>query len=85
MSELSRQEMAFLATAEGGSSADTINNLPADLYNPNSMAITIKKAKIKDNLFLEAEYSEQVQDGTNLVKKDCTAPVHDDMHGHLAR
>lgn len=41
--------------------------------------ITIKKAKIKDSLFLEVEYSEQQEDGVNSVKKDCTAPVHDDL------
>src|SRR4051812_35348546 len=43
------------------------------------MSINIKKAKIKDNSYLEVEYSERVQDGTNEVKKTCTAPVHDDM------
>ncbi len=41
--------------------------------------VTIKKAKLKDDLFLEAEYSEVVKDGSNTVKKDCTAPVHDDL------
>lgn len=41
--------------------------------------IKLKKAKIKDGLFLEVEYSEIVTDGENTVKKDCTAPVHDDL------
>lgn len=41
--------------------------------------VTIKKAKIKDNLFLDVEYSEIVTDGTNSVTKSCTAPVHDDL------
>lgn len=45
----------------------------------DSKNITLKKAKIKDNLFLEVEYSEQAEDGTNTVKKDCSAPVHDDL------
>lgn len=39
----------------------------------------IKKAKIKNELFLEVEYSEMIKDGTNTVKKDCTAPVHNDL------
>lgn len=39
----------------------------------------IKKAKIKNELFLEVEYNELLKDGTNTVKKDCTAPVHDDL------
>jgi hypothetical protein len=43
------------------------------------MSITIKKAKIKNELFLEVEYSEKLNDGTNTVKKECTAPVHDDL------
>lgn len=41
--------------------------------------IQFKKAKIKDGLFLEVEYSETITDGTNTVKKDCTAPVHNDL------
>jgi hypothetical protein len=44
-----------------------------------SSPVEIKKAKIKDDLFLEVEYSEEVKDGTNQVKKSCTAPVHDDL------
>lgn len=39
----------------------------------------IKKAKIKNELFLEVEYTENIQDGTNTVKKDCTAPIHNDL------
>lgn len=39
----------------------------------------IKKAKIKNELFLEVEYSEMIKDGTNTVKKDCTAPIHNDL------
>ena len=41
--------------------------------------VTIKKAKIKDNLYLEVEFSEVVKDGTNEVKKVCTAHIHDDL------
>jgi len=55
------------------------------------MSVSIKKAMIKSNLFLSVEYSEQMNDGSNNVKKDCTAPVHDDLkaafkqlHIHLA-
>lgn len=43
------------------------------------MGIQIKKAKIKSHIFLEAEYSEPILDGVTQVKKDCTAPVHDDL------
>ncbi len=54
--------------------------------------ITIKKAKIKDDLFLETEYAQALP---GFVKKDikltCTIPVHDDLkesfqklHTHLA-
>lgn len=39
----------------------------------------IRKAKIKNELFLEVEYSEMIKDGTNTVKKDCTAPIHNDL------
>lgn len=41
--------------------------------------IELKKAKIKDALFLSVEYSETVDHGVNKVTKDCTAPVHDDL------
>lgn len=40
---------------------------------------TIKKASIKDGMFLNVEYSESMNDGFNKVKKDCTAPIHDDL------
>lgn len=39
----------------------------------------IRKAKIKNEIFLEVEYSEMIKDGTNTVKKDCTAPIHNDL------
>ncbi len=41
--------------------------------------ITINKAKIKDNLFLTAEYSEVISAGTKSISEDFTAPVHDDL------
>jgi len=41
--------------------------------------VEIKKAKLKSDMFLEVEYSEVVEDGTNNVKKECTAAVHDDL------
>lgn len=47
--------------------------------------IQLKKAKIKDSLFLEVEYSESIADGTNTVKKDCTAPVHDDLKNAFSK
>lgn len=43
-------------------------------------SVVVKKAKIKDDLFLEVEYSENL---ANHQKKDtklsCTIPVHDDL------
>ncbi len=47
-------------------------------YNENRR-VTIKKAKIKDGMFLEVEYDERASDGDNNVKKSCTAIVHDDL------
>lgn len=43
------------------------------------MSIQIKKSKLKNSYFLEAEYSETIHDGTTNVKKDCNAPVHIDL------
>ena len=52
----------------------------------------IKKAKIKDDLFLEGEYSEELPGHSKKDSKfSCTVPVHDDLkhafgrlHVHLA-
>jgi hypothetical protein len=55
-----------------------ISKVQADNASKKS-GVEIKKAKIKDDLFLEVEYSEEVKDGVNQVKKSCTAPVHDDL------
>lgn len=41
--------------------------------------VTIKKAKIKDSLFLTAEYSEVIAAGTKSISEDFTAPVHEDL------
>lgn len=54
--------------------------------------VRIKKAKIKDDLFLEVEYSEDLPGHSKKdVKETITIPVHDDMktafqklHTHLA-
>jgi hypothetical protein len=54
--------------------------------------VKIKKAKIKDNLFLEVEYSEDLPGHSKKdTKLSCTVPVHDDLkesfkrlHKHLA-
>lgn len=43
------------------------------------MSVKIKKATIKDGLFLEAEYEEFVGEITNKVKKNSRAPIHDDL------
>ncbi len=68
-------------TDDQGSFSDQIQKVvEAVVSDDNAIgSITIKKAKIKNNLFLEVEYSEKQKDGTNTVKKDCTAPVHDDL------
>ena len=55
-------------------------------------AVTIKKAKIKDDLFLEGEYSEELPGHSKKDSKfSCTVPVHQDLkdafqklHTHLA-
>jgi len=54
--------------------------------------VTIKKAKIKDDLFLEGEYNEDLPGHSKKnTKFSCTVPVHDDLktafqklHIHLA-
>ncbi len=54
--------------------------------------IKIKKAKIKDDLFLEVEYTEELPGHSKKdTKLSCTVPVHDDLkknfqalHVHLA-
>lgn len=39
---------------------------------------SIKKAKLAD-IALNVEYSETLEDSSNKVSKDCTAPVHEDL------
>lgn len=54
--------------------------------------VKLKKAKIKDDLFLEVEYSEDLPGHSRKdTKLSCTVPVHDDLkeafaklHTHLA-
>lgn len=47
--------------------------------------IEIKKAKIKDGMFLEAEYSERLPDGTtNSIKISSAHVVHDDLRAAFA-
>jgi len=54
--------------------------------------VKIKKAKIKEDLFLEVEYSEQLPGHSRKdTKLSCTVPIHDDLktafaklHVHLA-
>ena len=63
-----------------------------DKFSNSDRNITIKKAKVKDGLFLDAEYTEElVGHGTKTTKLSCTVPVHDDLkeafiklHTHLA-
>lgn len=42
--------------------------------------VKIKKAKIKDDLFLEVEYTEELEGHSKKdTKLSCTVPVHDDL------
>jgi hypothetical protein len=73
-----------------------VSNLRQSLHHKNkSMSdnnVKIKKEKIKDNLFLEVEYSEDLPGHSKKdTKLSCTVPVHDDLkasfqklHKHLA-
>lgn len=48
--------------------------------------VKIKKAKIKDDLFLEVEYSEDLPGHSKKdTKLTCTIPVHDDMKAAFAK
>ncbi len=48
--------------------------------------VKIKKAKIKDDLFLEVEYSENLSDNSRKeTKLTCTVPVHDDLKNAVAK
>lgn len=48
--------------------------------------VRIKKAKIKDGLFLEVEYSEDLQDHKKKeTKLSCTIPVHSDLIDAFAK
>lgn len=48
--------------------------------NDQDSNITIKKAKIKDKMFLEAEYSEELPEhGTKTTKLSCTVTIHKDL------
>lgn len=71
------------------------NHLKAVTNNlklPKENAIRIKKASIKDELFLYVEYSEELQGHSKKeTKLSCTVPVHEDLkaaftklHRHLA-
>ncbi|MBK7885511.1 MAG: hypothetical protein IPJ81_18230 [Chitinophagaceae bacterium] len=46
--------------------------------------VKIKKAKIKDDIFLEVEYTEELPGhGKKDMKLTCTVPVHQDLKIHL--
>lgn len=48
--------------------------------------IKIKKAKIKDDLFLEVEYTEDLPGHSKKdTKLSCTVPVHDDLKDSFAK
>lgn len=56
------------------------------------MSVRIKKASIKDGIFLDVEYEKTVGDSSRSVKESCKAPIHDDlkdafkkMDDHLCR
>lgn len=68
------------------------NHLKAVSGQLNINPIKIKKASIKDELFLYVEYSEELQGHSKKeTKLSCTVPVHEDLknafqklHRHLA-
>lgn len=43
------------------------------------MHITIKKASIKNSLFLAYEYDQSVNNTKNIIKTSSDAPIHDDL------
>jgi hypothetical protein len=68
----------------------TMDGREIDLEKFNSFrdiapGIKIKKALIKDGLFLNVEYNEKTASGNNKVKKDCTPPIHDDLKAEFAK
>lgn len=70
-----------VVSADEKSATITMDDLAAKMQGINKLnnRYEIRKAKIKDDNFLEAEYSETMPDSTNTVKKDCTAAFHMDL------
>jgi len=62
----------------GGAEMDLETFEQALQVNNLTKKYTVKKAKLKD-IALEVEYHETLEDSSNKAKKDCTAPVHDDL------
>lgn len=49
-------------------------------------SVRIKKAKIKDDLFLDVEYTEELPGHSKKdTKLSCTVPVHEDLKSKFAR
>jgi hypothetical protein len=68
---------------------DDVSNIETHLkVVSNQLAsgrVKIRKAKIKDALFLEAEYTRVIGDEERSVKEDSTAPIHDDLKQAFSR
>lgn len=56
-----------------------------ELQNIQRPGIKIKKASIKDGLFLDVEYDETLADSAATVKKSCKAPIHDDLKNAFSK
>jgi hypothetical protein len=71
---------------------EKFNNHLQSISENLSRSVKIRKAKIKDDLFLEGEYTEQLPGHSKKDSKfSCTVPIHDDLkfaliklHTHLA-
>lgn len=70
-----------VVSADENSATVTMDELAEKFQSINKLSnrYEIKKAKLKDENFLEAEYNETLPDSSNTVKKDCTAAVHVDL------
>lgn len=56
------------------------------MTSPEPSKVKIKKAKIKDDLFLEGEYSEELPGHSKKDSKfSCTVPIHDDLKDAIQR
>ncbi len=70
--------MKTTISINGGESIDFDLAQQAIRLNELVKKFTVKKARLKD-IALQVEYQETLEDCSNKVGKDCTAPVHEDL------